>query len=194
SAVPWPVDVGLGALCALALVVRRHRPLGVALAVLPLGVVSVMATGAAVVALFTVAVRCRARVALLLAGGNVVTCVGYFLAQERPPFPLWVDLVVRAVISYAAVGWGLFVRAYRRLARSLREHARRLEAEQGLRVEQARLTERNRIAREMHDVLAHRLSLISLHAGALEIRTDARPQETALAAGAIRTTAHEALR
>src|SRR5439155_22952903 len=61
------------------------------------------------------------------------------------------------------------------------------------RVEQARLTERARIAREMHDVLAHRMSLVSLHAGALEVRTDARPEEVALAAGAIRASVHEAL-
>ncbi|MFI5959193.1 response regulator [Cryptosporangium sp. NPDC051539] len=45
----------------------------------------------------------------------------------------------------------------------------------------------------MHDVLAHRLSLLSLHAGALEIRTDARPEEIAAAAGVIRVTTHAAL-
>ena len=46
----------------------------------------------------------------------------------------------------------------------------RAEAEQRLRVEAARQMERTRIAREMHDVLAHRISLLSLHAGALEFR------------------------
>jgi signal transduction histidine kinase len=193
AALPWPVDVGIGTLCALALVVRRRWPLGLALALLPFGAVSVMAIGAITVALFTVAIRCRASVVLLLGAANVLTCVAYFLLQDNPPYPLWVDLVVRAVFSAAAVGWGLFVQAYRRLTRSLRDHATRLEAEQHLRVEQARLTERARIAREMHDVLAHRMSLVSLHAGALEVRTDARPEEVALAAGAIRASAHEAL-
>ncbi|MGH3191524.1 MAG: sensor histidine kinase [Streptosporangiaceae bacterium] len=45
----------------------------------------------------------------------------------------------------------------------------------------------------MHDVLAHRLSLLSVHAGALEFRPDARPAEIAQAAGVIRTSAAAAL-
>src|SRR5439155_1560546 len=192
AALPWPVDVAIGVLCALALVVRRRWPLGLALALLPFGAVSVMATGAVTVALFTVAIRRRAPVALLLGAANVLLGAAYFLRQDHPPYPLWVDLVMRAVITAAAVGWGLFVQAHRRLTRSLREHAARLEADQHLRVEQARLTERARIAREMHDVLAHRMSLVSLHAGALEVRTDARPEEVALAAGAIRASDHGA--
>jgi signal transduction histidine kinase len=45
----------------------------------------------------------------------------------------------------------------------------------------------------MHDVLAHRISLLSLHAGALEFRPDAPPDEVARAAGVIRASAHQAL-
>jgi signal transduction histidine kinase len=45
----------------------------------------------------------------------------------------------------------------------------------------------------MHDVLAHRISLLSLHAGALEIRPDASADEVARAAGVIRASAHQAL-
>ena len=51
----------------------------------------------------------------------------------------------------------------------------------------------NSIAREMHDVLAHRISLVSLHAGALEIRPDLSSDEVARAAGTIRASAHQAL-
>ena len=91
------------------------------------------------------------------------------------------------------LGWGLFVRVRREHVLSLRERAAQLEAEQRLRVEQAREAERRRIAREMHDVLAHRVSLLSLHAGALEFRPDAPPEEVAEAAGVIRATAHAAL-
>jgi signal transduction histidine kinase len=76
---------------------------------------------------------------------------------------------------------------------SLRDRAERAEAEQQLRVEQARQAERARIAREMHDVLAHRISLLSLHAGALEFRPDAPPDEVARAASVIRASAHDAL-
>ena len=45
----------------------------------------------------------------------------------------------------------------------------------------------------MHDVLAHRISLLSLHAGALEFHPDASPEEVARAAGVIRASAHDAL-
>jgi signal transduction histidine kinase len=62
-----------------------------------------------------------------------------------------------------------------------------------MRVEQAQAHERARIAREMHDVLAHRISLLSMHAGALEFRPDAPPEEIARAAGVVRASAHQAL-
>jgi signal transduction histidine kinase len=70
---------------------------------------------------------------------------------------------------------------------------RRAEAEQSLRDYRARQAERTRIAREMHDVLAHRLSLLSVHAGALEFRPDAPPDDIARAAGVVRAGARQAL-
>ena len=72
-----------------------------------------------------------------------------------------------------AVAWGMLLRGNRRAET---ERERRTLAEQQLTVEQARYAERTRIAREMHDVLAHRISLLSLHAGALEFRPDAPPR------------------
>jgi signal transduction histidine kinase len=78
------------------------------------------------------------------------------------------------------------VRARRELVRSLHEQADRAGDE-------ARAAERQRIAREMHDVLAHRLSLLSVHAGALEFNPDAPAEEVAEAAGVIRESARAAL-
>jgi signal transduction histidine kinase len=49
------------------------------------------------------------------------------------------------------------------------------------------------MAREMHDVLAHRLSLLATYAGALEYRPDSSPEKLAKAAGVIRTGVHQAL-
>jgi signal transduction histidine kinase len=194
AAIPWPADVAIGVLCAGALVVRRRWSLGVALALLPFGALSVMATGPILVALFTAAIRRRADLLLMLLGlAHVGTGIVYFLLQHDPPYPLWIDVAMRVLTGLAAIGWGQFLRAYRHLARSLHDRADRLVAEQQLRVEQARLTERARIAREMHDVLAHRMSMVSLHAGALEVRTDARPEEISVAAAAIRSSAHLAL-
>ena len=60
-------------------------------------------------------------------------------------------------------------------------------------IAEARRAERTKIAREMHDVLAHRLSLLAAYAGALEFRPDAPPEELARAAGVIRDGAHQAL-
>ncbi|MEU8661607.1 sensor histidine kinase [Actinoplanes philippinensis] len=89
--------------------------------------------------------------------------------------------------------WGMLVRGRRQLIVTWRDRAERAEAEQRLRVAQARVLERTRIAREMHDVLAHRISLLSLHAGALEFRPGAPPEEIAGAAAVVRSSAHQAL-
>ena len=75
----------------------------------------------------------------------------------------------------------------------LRHRAERAEAEQELRVAQARANERARIAREMHDVLAHRISQVSMHAGALAFRENLTPEEVRSSAAVIRDKAHEAL-
>ncbi|MFC5833775.1 sensor histidine kinase, partial [Nonomuraea insulae] len=96
--------------------------------------------------------------------------------------------------SYGALlGWGALARSRRALLGSLRERARRAEAEQGRRIAEARMAERRRLAREMHDVLAHRLSLVATHAGALEYRPDSSPDQLARAAGVVRTGVHQAL-
>ncbi|MEW9554008.1 sensor histidine kinase [Nonomuraea sp. NPDC050783] len=78
-----------------------------------------------------------------------------------------------------------------RWERARREVRRRAEREQVARAEQARAQERARIAREMHDVVAHRVSLIVLHAGALEVRTS--DEEAARAAALIGGIGREAL-
>jgi signal transduction histidine kinase len=75
----------------------------------------------------------------------------------------------------------------------LRERALRAEQDQELRAEQARLGERARIAREMHDVLAHKVSLIAMHAGALEVQRAPSAQQVTDAAALIRTTARQAM-
>ena len=75
----------------------------------------------------------------------------------------------------------------------LGDRAQRAEADQLARAESARLAERTRIAREMHDVLAHRISLVALHAGALEVALDLPPAQVRESAALLRLTAHQAL-
>ncbi|GLY00120.1 histidine kinase [Actinoplanes sp. NBRC 101535] len=190
---PWQVDLLIGLLGALALVVRRRHPFVLATALVPFGGISVAMGGAIAVALFTAAVRCRPRSVLILGVVNVVTGLLYYFLQGDPPYDAWIDALVRIFVTGSALGWGFFIQSYRELTTSLRERAARLEAEQELREDRARLTERARISREMHDVIAHRMSLISLHAGALEVRGQVTPEELSIASAAIRTSAHEAL-
>ena len=83
--------------------------------------------------------------------------------------------------------------ARRDLVASLEERAETAEREQELRVLAGQQAERNRIACEMHDVLAHRLSLISMHAGALSWRDDLGSEETQQIAATIRENAHDSL-
>ena len=184
------VDVVLGGLCSLGVWLRRRWPVGLAVAA---GLVSVYATsagGAALIALFTVAVYRRfAVVAPIAAGCALVPFLQLLVRPDVPVLSPW-QIALGVVVAVAVLAWGMFVRARRQ---SLRERARRFEAEQELRVAEARQGERNRIAREMHDVLAHRLSLLSLHAGALELRPDAAPEEVARAAGVVRDSAYQAL-
>ena len=186
------IDLGSGVLACLALWWRRAYPAAVALVVFGAAWFSPLALGAALVAIGTAASRVRGRalllVALLAVLGSAVFPLVNPAAGEilQVGFPAFLFTVI-------AFGWGLYARARRELVASLRERAERLEADQQRSAEQAREAERRRIAREMHDVLAHRLSLLSVHAGALEFRPDAPPGEITRAAAVIRASASAAL-
>ena len=102
-------------------------------------------------------------------------------------------LLLMAAAYAALLGWGALAQARQALLCELRERARRAEEDQSRRIAQARVAERQRIAREMHDVLAHRLSLVATSAGALEYRPDANPQQLSRAAGVVRAGISQAL-
>lgn len=186
------LDIVLGIVMCVALWFRRSRPLEVTILALVASTVSALAAGPGLIAYFNASMRVPGRkLAWLVAGACVATVLFPILYPAGDPYvpALLVGLLINSVV----LGWGLFVRVQRDLVRSLQDRAFEREAEHQLHVEQAREAERRRIAREMHDVLAHRVSLLSLHAGALEFRPDAPPEEIAQAAAVIRTTAHAAL-
>ncbi|WCB93727.1 hypothetical protein DSM104299_02443 [Baekduia alba] len=187
------LDVACGVVAFVALWFRRRRPTEVAVLVIALSAFSALAAAAALAACFNAALRMEVRplIGVMLFG---IACAAVSaLAYGNAHGYDWSGLFVGVLLTTVAVGWGLFARAQRDLVSSLHERAARMATERRLYEEQARDAERRRIAREMHDVLAHRLSLLSVHAGALEFRPDAPPDEIAEAAGVVRGAAHAAL-
>jgi signal transduction histidine kinase len=185
---------GVAGLASCALLWWRRRwPVHVAIAIGLISAFSSAASGAALLSLFTVAVHRRFAVVAAVTAIGFATLPLYIALHPETSKPPWVSVIFVALVCAGTIAWGMYIRARRLLVESLRERAERAEAEQHLRVDQARQHERARIAREMHDVLAHRISLLSLHAGALEFRPDAPPEEVARAAGIVRASAHQAL-
>ncbi|NRQ38904.1 sensor histidine kinase [Nonomuraea sp. NN258] len=180
------VEQVIGALSCVAVWLRRRWPVGLALVSGALSSYLVMVGGVTVAAMFTVAVHRPFKISGPIALFGMVTLVPFALLRRHTPIDSAEEVMLGVAILATVFAWGIVVRARRQLIFSLRQRA--VDA-----AEEAKRMERERIAREMHDVLAHRLSMLSLHAGALEFRPDAPAPEVARAAGAIRSNAHLAL-
>ena len=190
---PLALEAIAGVLSFLGLLFfRRNHPVGLTLALIPAGILLGMPMGASPIALFSVGLHRPVRVTIALASlhaAAVAVVYGLVLGLTRDYYES-VAFVVLLHVSLVAVA--MVIRAHRQLVASWAERARQAEEGQRLRIEQARLAEREQIAREMHDVLAHRVSLLAVHAGALEVRREATAEERQ-AAGVIRKCAYEAL-
>src|SRR3954468_7231660 len=173
----------VGLLLCLALWWRRRWPL--ALAVVALVAASWSAAGGpgGVVLVWTGVVLRPLATTLALVPLLLASTAVYPLVHPDPALAYGWDVALGVVIMTLVVLSALFVRARRQVAAMTLERARLAVAERDQQVVDARRAERARMAREMHDVLAHRLSLLSLHAGALEYRPDAAPADLAAAAG-----------
>ena len=172
---------------------RRRFPLVVASAAAVLITFSEAAAPAALIALFTVAAHCSSRVAVTMLVAHLVALGVFNVARPEPGVPAVVLIALVVTVHVAVLVWGMLVRSRRELVASLRERAVVAEVEAGLRAERAQHEARETLAREMHDVLGHRLSLLSVHAGALAYHRDASAEDTARAAEVIRENAHRAL-
>ncbi|MEV6422931.1 histidine kinase [Streptomyces sp. NPDC051662] len=186
AGLPGPVGVVFGLLAGAALLVRRRWPFAVVLvsiAIIPAEMGYLMG----VVGLYTLAASEAPRrilgalTGMSLVGSLIVTYVrmrqnvsvsGFDAAGWYVPL---VAVLMSLGLTAPPVLFGLYVGARRRLMESLRERADSLEQELSLladraeqRAEWARTEERTRIAREMHDVVAHRVSLMVVHAAALQ--------------------------
>ncbi|KOG63935.1 histidine kinase [Streptomyces griseoflavus] len=175
-----------GLLAALALTLRRHRPLPAFALTVPTALVSdvVFATMAALYTLSSLSRHC----------GLLACCALAFAVSDFMPWP-WTDLEVDELhktysllhLTYtlataaAPVFLGQLVQARRELSLRLAEVSRAREHEQLLTAQAVLAKERAQLAREMHDVVSHQVSLIAVQAGALQVGS---PDAEARAAGA----------
>ena len=186
--------LALGAvLSAGALLVRHRMPL-VTLAV-TLAVAIALNYGPVVTlpvlfAVFTVA-EYTDRTTVLVAAA--VTAIVLNIAQPIHGDPLLARTIVSRIVAVGlAVAVGLYLRARADYVTGLRDRAERLEREQELQAQRSVAEERLRIARELHDVVAHNVSLMVVQAQALAATGgDDSDQQTAL--GRVADLGREAL-
>ncbi len=192
SGFPYLAPVVLSAgLCAAVLLVPRLRwplaPFVVTAVTAWWGWLTVPLLG---IVMFDLAVARRMRLA--------VGCAAFALGANLLGYPetrVWEEQRYVSALFFLlfAVVVGLWLGNRRRLLQTLTADVEHLRIEAQLREEAARLAERSRIAAEMHDVLAHRLSLIALHTGVLATRSETLPAPVAERLGLLRTTSVEAL-
>ncbi|MFC7456677.1 sensor histidine kinase [Brachybacterium sp. GCM10030267] len=102
-------------------------------------------------------------------------------------------LVLTVLVVAAAAATGMYTSTRRMLLAQLHKRAEQAETGQAAAEEQARRAERTRIAREMHDIVAHKISLVALQAGALEVNSNLERAQVEQSAALIRQTATTAL-
>lgn len=206
------VDLVVGLLAYGLCFFRRRWPLTIALLLAAMLAVSGVAAGPAVLAATSYATRRRlGRIvvvgALMVLAGQVYAHSqpgdrqgGFFITtgdsttrSEPGRGPTLLDALTSTLFTAGVLGWGMYIGSRRELLWTLRERAESAEAEQELRVGNARTAERTQIAREMHDVLAHRISRVSMHAGAIAFREDLTVEELRQEARVIQEQANAAL-
>jgi signal transduction histidine kinase len=192
--------VGVQALLAAPLVARRRYPLTVFgwLYVVALGQWwfgrAVLIDAALLIALYTVAAHCDRRRALVAAG---LVEIGVLAAAAR-----WAgggfDGVLTGMIFLsglvtAAFVLGVNIRTRRAYLASLEDRARRAERERDQQAQLAAVAERTRIAREMHDIVAHNLSVLIALADGVAFAAEHDPEGATLAAQKVSETGRQAL-
>jgi signal transduction histidine kinase len=189
------LEMVLAAVGCVALAFRRRFPLGVFLLTLPIALMQEIAV-AVLAALFTLAERSRNRRLLAV-------CVVLAAVASSAPWPLaaadrtmtLVFFVYCLATSVAPVLFGQLLQAQRDLARRLVEVEEAREHERTLHAQAVLARERAQLAREMHDVVSHQVSLIAVQAGALQVSTgDTDTREAARTIRSLSVTTLDELR
>ncbi|MEU8923564.1 histidine kinase [Kitasatospora sp. NPDC048545] len=164
----------LSTLAAVSLFWRRRFPVTVLLLTMPGSWVDEIWL-APITAVYTVAAE-RPRPRIVIPCGVLFTLVEFFhwplpddvIALSRASA---LDAIQAVMLAAGPAATGLLARTRRELAARLDELTRGQERESRLLAERVLITERGRLAREMHDVVSHQVSLISIQAGALQVST-----------------------
>jgi signal transduction histidine kinase len=187
------VELVLGIAAFVLVHFRRRAPVRVALVIAAMSAVSGLAAGPATLAAVSVATRRDVRQVLVVGVANFVAAQTWTtLAPFEDNDPL-VTTSVNVAVNAGMMGWGLYIGTRREIMWTLRTRAELAETEQDLRLARARSNERARIAREMHDVLAHRITQVSMQAGALAFRDDLDSDRLREGLGQIQSQANDAL-
>jgi signal transduction histidine kinase len=186
-------DLALGVASLAAMQCRRRWPFAVTVLTVAATAVSVSAIGPWIVCQVSLSARRRWREILPTAALSVLAGQALLAVQPNQTMSWYVNLLFCVLAAGVVVAIGMYLGARRDLIASLQDRAERAEREQALQVSTARAGERTRIAREMHDVLAHRMSLVAVHAGALAYRTDLSAAETRETAAIIQANSQRAL-
>lgn len=169
---PLAAGIPLALVMAVPLALRRRRPLAVLTVVIATYPIQRLAgielydylasVAAAALAIYTVAARLERRVAVICAALAYAVIVATVTHGGLSSI-FWIALVVGGTCAA-----GCAIRAFRNQAAELAELARRLDAEQEENARVAVFEERTRIARELHDVVAHAVSVMVVQAAAAE--------------------------
>jgi signal transduction histidine kinase len=187
---PDAVAMVLLATGVLALVFRRQYPVwvllfanGITLLYLLLDYPKGPNFLAMLIAFFTAVTQGHRLIAWAVLAGEFVLFpwLPYFIGNEAAPTPIGIFGLAGWLLVLATIGEIAHIRQ-QRIMRSREEAMRRRSAE-----------ERLRIAHELHDVLGHNISLISVQAGVALHLMDKQPEQARIALSVIRDTSKEAL-
>lgn len=162
---------------------RRRAPLTVFYAVLVAFVaewsagIILRADAAILVALYSLVLHGQLR-RLPWAGPGLVTAVTLVVVHLSGTVRVWDVLFFAANVGTAAVALGFAIRIRRAQLEALRQRAVQLEVERDQRSRLATATERTRVAREMHDILGHSLSVIITLADGGQYAADVTPEHS----------------
>ena len=182
---------------ALPLIWRRRWPVAVFVAVgIPRTIYDQLSWSfdplplASAIAYYTVMDRCSTRVRVVI---SAVLIFGVVRSQTLPGHNEPYDFFVVALQFVVAATLGILSRTRRSYVQAVETRAEQAEAERDRQVALAAADERTRIARELHDVVAHHVSLMAVQSEAAAALLPSRPAEAAKAVDIIGLTAREAL-